>query len=338
MAGGVVVGCVLQVLVQLPAVLKMLGRFSWAVPLRSHSLRLVLKNFIPVLIGRGVVQVIAFIDSIIASWLPTGAVAALGYAQTIYFLPISLFGMAISAAELPVMSSATGSDQEIKEFLRRKMTQAVGQMAFFVVPSAAAFILLGDTIVAVLYQSGEFRRADTVYVWAALAGLGVGLLATTVSRLLAAGFYALGDTATPLHCALVRTAFVAVTAYVLAIYGPQWVGVDDSWGVVGLTGATGISSWVELFLLRRASEKRIGRLTWDSRALAKIWFAAIAAALLGWTVKAWVQDLRPVAAAAIVVPVFGAAYLALTMISGVAQSREFLNRLGGLWRRASLGR
>ena len=171
-------------------------------------MRRVLGGFVPVVVSRGVVQLSAYIDQLLASYLGPAAVAAMAYAQTIYLLPISLFGMAISAAELPEMSSASGTPDEIAAAMRTRLQAALRRMAFFVVPSVLAFLLLGDVVVAALYQTGKFGHHDTIFVWLILAGSAVGLLAATQGRLCSSAFYALGDTRTPLAFAVVRVSVI----------------------------------------------------------------------------------------------------------------------------------
>ena len=157
----------------------------------------------PVFISRGVVQVSAYIDALLASLLPTGAVTGLANAQLLYTLPVSLFGMSIAAAELPAMSGVATSTRRT-EALRRRLDAGLRQIAFFVVPSAMAFLALGDVVAAALLQTGRFRHEDAVYVWGILAGSAVGLLASTLGRLYSSTYYALRDTRTPLRYALVR--------------------------------------------------------------------------------------------------------------------------------------
>ena len=111
LAWGSVAGSALQVGIQLPAVLRLVKRLRLSLHVAVPSVRTVVRNFVPVFISRGVVQISAYVDALLASFLPTGAVAALSYAQTLYILPVSLFGMSVSAAELPAMSSARGNEQ-----------------------------------------------------------------------------------------------------------------------------------------------------------------------------------------------------------------------------------
>jgi len=95
-----------------------------------------------------------------------------------------VFGYSVAASELPAMSRAAGSmPEQMSTILRTRLNRGLRQIAFMVVPSSAAFLILGDVIVAMIYQSGAFTRADAVYVWAVLAGSGVGLLAATMGRL-----------------------------------------------------------------------------------------------------------------------------------------------------------
>ncbi len=110
-------------------------------------MREVVRNFVPVFISRGVVQISAYVDRMLASLLAHGAVAGLTNAQTLYTLPVSLFGMSVSAAELPAMSSALG-DAEVAGYLQRRLNSGLRQIAFFVVPSAMAFLALGGVISA----------------------------------------------------------------------------------------------------------------------------------------------------------------------------------------------
>src|SRR6266581_1950578 len=198
---GSVIGSALQVAVQLPVVLRLLRGLHLSLAFHLENVRTVVRNFFPVFVSRGVVQISAYVDALLASLLPTGAVAALAYAQTLYTLPVSLFGMSVSAAELPAMSGTVGAESEVAELLRVRLNAGLRQIAFFVIPSVAAFLVLGDVIVAAIYQSGRFTHADAMYVWGILAGSTVGLLASTLGRLYSSTYYALKDTRTPLRYA-----------------------------------------------------------------------------------------------------------------------------------------
>ena len=109
--------------------------------------------------------------------------------------------MSVSAAELPALSAisvAAGGDSPGADLMRRRLDAGLRRIAFFVVPSAMAFLALGDVIAAALLETGRFAHADSVYVWGILAGSAVGLLASTLGRLYSSTYYALRDTRTPL--------------------------------------------------------------------------------------------------------------------------------------------
>ena len=216
LAWGTVVGSALQFGIQIPFVLKYAPRIRLSLQTSLPHVRTVIRSFGPVVISRGVVQLSGYVDQIIASWLGTAAVAGLAYAQTIYFLPISLFGMSVAAAELPQMSGAVGTEDEINTALRKRLERGLRQIAFFVVPTVTAFIFIGRVLVAALYQSGQFRSDDTLYVWYILVGSTFGLLAVTLGRLYSSAFYALRDPKTPLRFAMVRVTLTAVLGLLFA--------------------------------------------------------------------------------------------------------------------------
>ena len=324
-AWGSVAGSVLQILIQLPMVIRLLGRVRLSLNHRISHVRTVVRNFIPVFVSRGVVQISGYVDQILASFLASGAVAGLSYAQTLYMLPVSLFGMSVSAAELPAMSKAVGSDDQVAELLRARLNNALRQIAFFVVPSAMAFLALGDIVAAPIYQRGQFTRADTVYVWGILAGASVGLLASTLGRLYSSTFYALRDTRTPLRYAIVRVVLAAGLGYLLSQHVPSLVGIDTRWGAAGITIASGLCGWIEFMLLRRSLNRRIGRSGLEFSFIVKLWLAAAAGAAAAWAVKIFVGHCHPVILALLVLGPYGIVYFAVCYIMKIPEVR-FLNR------------
>jgi putative peptidoglycan lipid II flippase len=327
-AWGSVVGSGLQFLVQLPLVLRLIPHLNFALALGTESVRTVVRNFVPVFISRGVVQISAYIDALIASFLPTGAVAALAYAQTIYTLPVSLFGMSVSAAELPAMSSALGSEEEIGAQLRERLARGARQISFLVIPSVMAFLVLGDVVAAAIYQSGRFTHDDAIYVWGVLAGSTVGLLASTLGRLYASAFYALRDTKTPLKFASVRVFLTLILGYFSALPLPRMMHIDPRWGVAGLTASAGIAGWVEFALLRSRLGQRIGRAPLSLAFLSKVWGSAAVAAGVGYLLKARMQFLHPIPLALVVLGVYGVLFFLLTTMLHVPEVASLLRRFG----------
>ncbi len=333
LAWGSVVGSALQVGVQLPVVLRLLQGLHLTLRHRTENVKTVIRNFGPVFVGRGVVQISAYVDALLASLLPTGAVAALAYAQTLYTLPVSLFGMSVSAAELPQMSGALGNEQEIAGILRGRLDSGLRQIAFFVLPSAVAFLVLGDVIVAAIYQTGRFTRSDVIYVWGILAGSTVGLLSSTLSRLYSSTYYALRDTRTPLRFAIIRVVLTTALGYVCAIPLPPALGIDSRWGVAGLTISAGLASWIEFLLLRRALNLRIGRTGLPVQHLAKLWIAAVAAAVLAWFIRHFGGHHAPIVLAVLVLGPYGMIYFGAAHVLGVDEAGAIFARALGIARR-----
>ena len=311
-----VIGSALQFAVQLPSVMGFLRPLHWKLALGTEQVRTVMRNFFPVFLSRGVVQISAYLDSLLASFLPTGAVSALAYAQTLNSLPVSLFGMAISAAELPAMSSALGTQEEIGMVLRQRLENGLKNISYFVVPSAVGFVVLGDVIVATIYRSGNFGGQDVTFVWSVLAGSAVGLLATTSGRLYSSAFYALRDTRTPLNFAVIRVALTVTLGYLFALPLPRLLGIDRHWGVAGLTLSAGLAGWVEFALLRRALQARIGAVLASGARIAKLWLAALLAAACGYGLKRVLPFHQPVLVGLCVLALFGVAYVGLTALLG----------------------
>jgi putative peptidoglycan lipid II flippase len=350
LAWGSVVGALLQFGIQIPFIYgrktasgKSIGSsIVFSLDTSLAAIRQVFRSLGPVVVSRGVVQLSAYIDGMIASLLGTGAAAGLANAQTIYTLPISLFGMSVAAAELPAMSSATGTREEIHEKLRIRLIAGKRNIAFYVIPCVASFLVLGRQFVAALCQTGSFGPQDTLYVWYILMGSTVGLLAATWGRLYSSAFYALRDTRTPLWFALIRVVLTAglgllfafplrpylnsVLLHSLHLVEPGLPGIDLGMGAIGLTFSAGLAGWVEFLLLRRALQARIGSTALPSHYPTKIWAAALCASGAGWAAGRYIHlGFRWFNLAAIL-GAFGVIYALITLAAGIPEARSLIRR------------
>ncbi|HWH35517.1 MAG TPA: murein biosynthesis integral membrane protein MurJ [Acidimicrobiales bacterium] len=323
LAWGAVAGSLLQLGVQLPAVRRLVRPLRLSLTTRRPSVRTVLARFGPAVAGRGVVQLSAYLDLLLASFLATGAVAALGYAQVLYLLPVSLFAMSVAAAELPELSrlgDAAGTDPGSASPAAvttgipgpaRRVEEGLARVAFFVVPTGAAYLVLGDLVVATVLQTGRFGADDTRLVWYVLAGLTLGLVATAAGRVLQSGLYALGDSRSPAVVAAVRVALTVVLGVVLmlqldrvAVAGPGLAGLDQvgnlpAWspvpvglrdgsqpgaalrlGALGLALASAAGATLELILLRRRLAARVGPVRLGGGRAGPVAAAGLAAAVI----------------------------------------------------------
>jgi putative peptidoglycan lipid II flippase len=328
-AWGAVAGSLAQLAVQLPTVVRLLRSLRPSLAVRDPGVQSTLKAFVPVVLGRGSVQLSGYIDQVLASYLGAAIVAAMSNAQVLYLLPVSLFGMAVSAAELPEMSSATGSDAARAQKLQDRLRGALRRVVFLVVPSAVAFVAIGRSIVALLFQTGRFSAADTDVVWIVLAGSALGLSAGTQGRLLGSAFYALGDPRPPLRAALVRVAITGVLGWAFALPLRDALGYHAPWGAFGLTASAGFAAWIEFLLLRRWLARRIGRVPVPVRLGLGALAAALASGVLGYGAGELATALGAPTwlSAAAAIGAFGLAYFAITIAASVPEATALIRRL-----------
>jgi putative peptidoglycan lipid II flippase len=205
----------------------------------------------------------------------------------------------------------------------------MGRIAFFIVPSVAVFWALGDSVVALVYQTGRFTRDDVRYVWAVLAAYTIGLLAATLGRLYTSAFWALKDTRTPLRYATLRVGLAAGLGWLLAFPVPGWLAIPPRLGLIGLSAAAGIAAWVEFTLLRSSMNRRIGETGLQSSYLAKLWGAAAASACAAFAAKLWMQSLHPLISGLVVLSIFGLAYLGSAAALGIPDALQLLRTVAG---------
>ena len=267
----------------------------------TGPVREAVRNFGPVMASRGAVQFSAYIDTVIASLLPTGAVTGLTNAQLLYTLPVSLFGISISSAALPSISADVHAS-DASERVRARVAENARRIAYFVVPSAVSFVVLGDVLAATLLQTGRFTAADSTYVWAILAGSAIGLVASTQSRLLGVAHFAMSDTRTPFRFTLVRLTAGTILGYAGAVLLPAALRVDPKWGAAGLTAAGGVAGWIELWLLRASLQRRVGEVTPPFLFAARLWGVALVAAAASRLLYLTAPPMPPLVAGIVVLP------------------------------------
>lgn len=329
LAWGAVIGSGAQFLVQLPLALRLVGSARPAMATRDEGVRATIRAFGTILLGRGSVQVSAYVDGVLASFLGKGMVAAIAKAQVLYMLPVSLFGMAVSAAELPEMSAAIGSDEARATKLHERLRPALRRVVFLVVPSAVAFLAIGGAIIALLFQTGRFDAGDTHTVWIILGGYALGVVASTQGRLLASAFYALGDPRPPLHAALVRVGLTAALGYAFTLPIRDAAGYAPVWGAFGLTASSAFGAWIELALLHRWLSRRIGTVEMPTRLVVTAVAIAAIAGAAGFGAHRLAFDLALPAwiAALAAIGTFGVLYLAGMALARVPEATALLRRV-----------
>ncbi|MEQ8842508.1 MAG: murein biosynthesis integral membrane protein MurJ [Acidimicrobiales bacterium] len=338
LAIAVTVGGLLQLLIQLPTVTALARGLRLRPDNHHFAVKEIRRRFAPAVLGRGVVQISAYLDLFLATFLAAGAVAALFKAQMLYTLPVSLFAMSVAAAELPEMSRLVGDPEALVARTRRSLDR----IAFWMLMAAFVMIAAGDLVVGVLFQGGEFDATDGVLVWFILAAYALGLPAIGASRLLQNTCYAVGDTRGPARIAAIRVGIAATVGVVVmfpldrvlvgpdgllglgdvAAFGPldevlRGAGGPVRLGAVGLAMGSAIGAWVELTLLSALVRRRVPGIADPRRSLVGPAVAAAGAFVLTAAIKLVAAPLPLLIEAVVVGAVAVAAYVILCFRTGV---------------------
>lgn len=303
LAWGTVAGSILQIAIQLPACWRLLGGIPLRASFAPEGVGQVITAWLPLVVGAGVAQLSGLVDTFLASFTGEGGLAGLGYAQLVQVLPISLFGVAVAAVSLPDLAR-DATTAAPNEQLRARIAVGFRRIAFFVVPSAFAFVALGPAIIGALFQTGRFDSDDTMLVGGVLAAYGIGLLGQATVKLFASGFYALRDTRTPVRIAVVSLVVSAMLSWLLMRrFGPAGIALGSSLG-----------GTLNTVLNLRSLDRRIGTVLQrgDWRTLGLVVAAGLAAGAVAFGVDHLVVLWRPIPRGIAVLGIFGVAYGALT--------------------------
>lgn len=292
LAWSTLVGSLLQLGIQLPTTWRLLRSLRPTLERTWEPLRRVIRNAGPVAASQGVAQVSSFLDVVLASLLSEAAVAGLGYAQRLAYLPLSLFGTSVAASSLPEMSRDAGGERG-ERALADRLASGFFRILYFVLPSAVVFLLFGDLVVRVLFERSQFGAESTRLVGWILAAYAVGLVASSSSRLFAAGFHALQNTRTPLRIAATAVGLgTAVGAGLMFWLAGRGVGDVAAAGLV-LGGACG--AWLNLGLLWRGLGKRLGPILppGSGRRAQRLVLGAAIAGGAGFLARGWLEAALP---------------------------------------------
>jgi putative peptidoglycan lipid II flippase len=320
LAWGTLIGSLLQVGVQLPGCARLLRGLPFSLATQTPGLSAVLQAWVPVLLGAGVAQVASIIDTQLGSLAGPGSVAALGYAQLLQNLPISLFGVSVAAASLPDLSRE--ADRETgRQLLRDRLGAGFSRIFFFVCPIGLAYVVLGRCLVAALFETGRFGAVETDVVSGVLAAYGVGLLGFATVKLFASGYYALRDTRTPV---VVAASSLAVGTGLSLIFMYR-----SSFGVAGIAFGSSLAAFLNTVLHLRGLDRRLGEAILgrdELRSAGRVIVASALAALLGAGLLAVARGWHPIPLAAVACSGFGLGYLFVAALLGHEEARRLLRR------------
>jgi putative peptidoglycan lipid II flippase len=247
LAAGALVGGVLQLAIQLP-VLRRLGMpAGLGFDFRHPAIGRIFKLMIPGVLGLGVAEINAFVDTYLGALLRPGSVAALEYGNRLMQLPMGMFGVALGTAVLPTMSAQVVREET--DQLKSTLDTALRMIVFIMAPATAGLIVLREPVIRLLFQRGQFTAQDSVAMTAsALMYYSVGLIAYGSAKSLVAAFYSMKDTKTPVKCSVVAMVSNIVLNLILMRYLQ----------LGGLALATALSSMINVALLMRFLRRKIG--------------------------------------------------------------------------------
>jgi putative peptidoglycan lipid II flippase len=260
MSIGTLVGGAAQLLIQVPSLLKVGFRFSPGLSFSDPGVRRVMRLMAPAIIGTGAIQVKVLVDTIVASGIDGGA-SWLSYAFRLMQFPIGVFGVAIGTAAIPTLSRLASQDNIVK--FRSTLSDAIKLVFLLAIPSACGLVVLGQPIIALIYERGEFDAFDTNMTAWALTAYSIGLAGYAAIKVLSPAFYALDDARTPMFISL-----ASILIHVPASFGMMQllstVGVSperpNGFGHAGVALATSIVATVNFIALVYFMRRKIARL------------------------------------------------------------------------------
>jgi len=281
-AWGVVVGAILHLAVQLPALLQHRPKYFPVFDLADSAVRQVGWLMLPRMFGLAVWQINFLINKNIGSGLPEGSITSLAVGFQIFTFPQAAIAQAIAIAVFPTLSAQAARGE--KDLLRGTLAQALNLTLFLALPATLGLILLGRPIIGLLFEGGEFTAQSTTMAAWALTWYAVGLVMHSVVEVITRAFYALKDTRTPVG--------VGAAAMILnVIFSLIFVSLFSSWGWMphgGLALANSLATGLEMVGLVLILRGRLDGL--DARKMiASVGRSALATAAMGLALFGWVQ-------------------------------------------------
>ncbi len=272
LAWGTVVGGVLHIAIQLPALVRYRYRYKPALDLHLEGVREIIRLMGPRIITLGAIQVADLFIIRLASALPTGSTSAYFYGYTLMQLPETLFGTAIALVVFPTLAELFNAGD--LEGMKRTAVSTLSIIWTLTIPAAAGLVLLGQPAIAFLLEGGEFDATSSALVYSVLLVFSVRLISEATLEIVARLFYAQHNTRTPMFAYIVWLAINVTLAY--------WL-VEDL-GIVGLALASTVAFTVLSALLFVLNRRTLGSL--DERKLAVGAGRALLAAL-GMSAAIW---------------------------------------------------
>lgn len=325
LAVGVVVGAALHLAVQIPGLVRERMRYRVVMDIKDAATREVARLMGPRILGLAAIQINLFITIYFASQIGSGAIANITYAFVIAQLPLALFGMALSTAAFPWLADQV-ADGDLRA-LHQTVSRILRLIMFLTVPAALGLALLREPVTVLLLQGGAFSAADAAVTAGALGWYCLGIVPLAGTEIHSRGFYAMGDTRTP----------VIMTVIAVATNGIVSALVWERFGTEGLAFSVSLAAWVEWGLLYVLYTRRTGHpLAGDMWVIAKVAFAgAVMGLAVGAASALFTSDSR-IEAGITTVALAGAGALVFAAVAlwlRLDEADEARRRIEGLLRR-----
>ncbi|MBZ6378108.1 murein biosynthesis integral membrane protein MurJ [Pacificimonas flava] len=295
-------------------------------PRMTPQVKRLLRIILPATFGAGIYQISQLVDVFFATRLQEGAMSFLNYADRLNQLPLGVIGIALGTAILPALSRLIGRDDAAGA--QRLMSKALELSMMLTIPSAVGLMLCRDALTRAFFLGGRFDAADAAITADVMAGLAIGLPAYVLIKVFTPGYFARGDTKTPVYTAL--AALVVNIALILLLI--------ERFDIVGLVLASAAAAWLNTLLLYAGLHRR-GQYHLTGLVALRIGKQALAAALMAvplWFLSGWLAPYfggapldRVWSIATLIVPVIPVYFGALWIIGGLdPESISALRRRG----------
>jgi len=253
------IGSFFQFFVQFPKTLSLIkkAKVSFFLTKISAPSKEIGRNFPPVVLGKGVIQISSYLDTIIASFLAPGSLSALMYAQIIYITPISVFGLSNAAASLPELSEQNpmNASDVSKSKIKLELTNTLERVLLYCLPTILVLWFLGSEIISLILESGKFNHQSTLIVYYTLTTFLFGLVPSIWSRIITSLLYAANAQKAVSKIAIFRLLCSSILSVTFCFYLFPQLNYANEFLVGGIGFASSITSYFELALLNYSARK-----------------------------------------------------------------------------------
>jgi len=330
LAVGVLIGGVLQLMLQMPFLIKK-GFYFWQKATLYHpGLKRVGALMLPAVFGAAVYQISILVDTFLASLLAEGSISYLYYADRMVQFPLGIFAIAAATAVLPSLSRQA-AEKDLAAF-KNTFSYAVKLVFFIIIPSMVGLIVLREPIIALLFKRGAFDAETTRLTADALLYYAVGLWAFSAVRIVVNAFYALQDTKTPVQMAVISV----IAKIVLGVILMQWLAHG------GLALSTSLASMLNFGLLLLALRKKLGLLGWRSitASICKTTICSLVMGAMVWVTAIFIIPSKDATLLGLFLGVMGSVFAGLVFYGAFSfflKSPELERVWGLLYNRRAIG-